>query len=373
MATRGSRALCAGWLLYLALGLGGCGEPESIRLGFIGGLSGTNAELGTAGRNGAQLAVEQANASGGIDGRPLHLLIKDDRLDPEQGRQVIRELLQEQVAAILGPMTSAVAMAVVPLADEAQVLMMAGPVSSPALSGLDDYFFRTIGTHAEHARQLAEYLAEQHPAARTNLVLDLRNQAYSEAWAAHFSRHLHAAGGFTQKVLGFTSGPQTDYAALAAEALQGAPQVVLLITSAQDTALLCNQLRQRQPHTVLASAEWAGTGQLLELGGKAVEGLIVPHYMDLHSQLPAFQQFIQDYRQRFGHAPSFPALTTYNATRIVLQALAAQDRDEPLKQTLLRQREYAGLQGPIRFDAFGDTQGATYLTVIRDGQYDDAR
>lgn len=369
-------ARTAAWFIALGLsatGLTGCGEPEPIRLGFIGGLSGINADLGTAGRNGAQLAVEQANAAGGIQGRPLQLIIKDDQLDPEQGKQVTGELLDAGVAAILGPMTSAVAMAVAPLANQAQVLMMAGTVSTDALSGQDDYFFRTIGTHVEHARQLAQYLAQRRGVKSASLVLDLRNQAYSESWSRHFSRYFQEHGGVTLEVVGFTSTVQTDYAALATRALHGQPQVVLLITSTQDAALLSNQLRQLQPATLLATAEWAGTGHLVELGGKAVEEVVVPQFMDVHSRQPAFLAFRRAYLRRFGLEPGFPALTTYNATQVVLQALAGQARDEPLKQTLLRQREYPGLQGPIHFDEFGDTQNSTYLTVIRNGQYDYVR
>ena len=368
-----TRALLIALGLNLSLSLSGCGEPEPIRLGFIGGLSGVNADLGTAGRNGVQLAVEQANAAGGILGRPLQLIIKDDRLDPEQGKQVTGELLDAGVAAILGPMTSAVAMAVAPLANEAQVLMMAGTVSTDALSGQDDYFFRTIGTHVEHARQLAQYLVERRGVKSANLVLDLRNQAYSESWSRHFSGFFQAHGGVTQEMVGFTSTAQTDYAALAAQALHGQPQVVLLITSPLDAALLSNQLRQLQPATLLATAEWAGTGRLVELGGKAVEGVIVPNFIDMHSRQPAFQAFRQAYLQRFGLEPGFPALTTYNATQVLLLAIAGQARNEPLKQTLLRQREYPGLQGPIQFDDFGDTQTPSYLTVIRNGQYDYVR
>lgn len=357
--------------LGLSLALAGCGEPEAIRLGFIGGLSGANADLGTAGRNGVQLAVEQANAAGGIKGRQLALMIKDDQLDPEQGKRVTRELLNANVAAILGPMTSAVATVVAPLASEAEVLMMAGTVSSESLSGQDDYFFRTIGSHVGHARAMAKYLAEARGVKSINLVLDLSNQAYSESWAKQFVAAFQEYGGSAQALVRFHSAPQTDYAALASQTVRGQPQAVLLISSARDAALLINQLRQLQPQALLATAEWAATDILLELGGQAVEGVVVPHYMQLHSTQPAVQAFQQAFAQRFGHPPGFAAMTTYNATQVVLQVLAAQKRGESLKQSLLRQREYAGLQGPIRFDDFGDTQSPTYLTVIRKGRYDD--
>ena len=67
--------------LLLVLGLvSGCGPREPVRVGFLGGLSGRVADLGEAGRNGAQIAVEEVNRAGGIDGRQIQLIVRDDCL-----------------------------------------------------------------------------------------------------------------------------------------------------------------------------------------------------------------------------------------------------------------------------------------------------
>ena len=103
----------------------GCGEKQPVRIGFIGPVSGRNADLGAGGRNGVQLAVEQANAAGGVNGRKIELVLKDDQGSVEIAKREVAALLAEKVEAILGPMTSGVALAVTPLANEAQVLLMA--------------------------------------------------------------------------------------------------------------------------------------------------------------------------------------------------------------------------------------------------------
>ena len=111
-------------LTLALLTLGACDAPPPIRLGFIGGISEANADLGSSGRNGVQLAIEQANAQGGVRGRSIELLIKDDQLDPEQGQRATQQLIDAQVAAILGPMTSTMAVASAPLATRAGVLRL---------------------------------------------------------------------------------------------------------------------------------------------------------------------------------------------------------------------------------------------------------
>jgi len=359
-------------LIALSLLVTACSDAEPIRLGFIAGLSGPNADLGLAARNGTQLAVEQHNATAQDTGRSVQLIIRDDELNPEQGKKALAELLQQQVHAVIGPMTSAVAMALAPMATEAGVLLMGGPVSTDLLNSRDDQFFRTIGSNDEHARVMAAYLRQTHNIERISLIVDHRNRAYTDSWAGHFNARFDELGGRIQQVTAFESSTSLDYAQVAKQALTEAPQAVLLITSALDAALLINQLRQQQPSLTIATAEWAGSGKLIELGGQAVEDVIVAQYINMQDTSPAFTAFSTAYSARYGEAPGFPALTAYNATRIVLQGLSEQHDAETLKQTLLRVRRFEGLQGPIELDAFGDTHSPTFITRIQQGQYQHA-
>jgi branched-chain amino acid transport system substrate-binding protein len=356
-------------LIALALLSSACSDPEPIRLGFIAGLSGANADLGLAARNGAQLAIEQHSAAAQKGDRPVQLIIRDDELNPEQGKKALAELLEQQVHAVIGPMTSTVAMALAPLATEAGVLMMGGPVSTDMLNGRDDQFFRTIGSNDEHARVMATYLRQKHNIERVSLIVDHRNKAYTDSWAGHFSARFNALGGQIVQTTAFESSTALDYAQVASQALGQKPQAVMLITSALDAALLINQLRQQQEPLIIATAEWAGSGKLIELGGNAVEDVIVAQYINSQDTSAAFTAFSTAFSARYGEAPSFPALTAYNATRVVLQGLSAQRGDETLKQTLLRLRQFEGVQGPIELDAFGDTHSPTFITRIHKGQY----
>ena len=82
------------WVLLVVccacLLLSSCGEEPALKIGFVGGLTGRVADLGVAGRDAAILAVEEINASGGIDGRKVHLLVKDDKQDAETAKLVTR-------------------------------------------------------------------------------------------------------------------------------------------------------------------------------------------------------------------------------------------------------------------------------------------
>ena len=355
--------------LGLLAALAGCGEKPPIVLGFVGGLTGRTADLGTSGRNGIVLAVEQVNAAGGIKGRRVELLIKDDQSNAQTGQQVVRELLDARVQAILGPMTSVVATAVAPLATQANVLMMAGPVTTDQLSARDDQFFRPIAANDHHAEVMAKYLFEKRGLRRVNAAVNLSNSSYTESWIANFGRFFTALGGRVERIVRYSSTQDAEFPALTRDLLSGAPQAVLLVTNAVDAALFANQLHRSGTGALVVTSEWAGTGKLIELGGGNVEGVVVPQYLNLQDQGAQFLAVRDRYRERFKQDLGFPAVVCYDGANIVFQALGEQRDGESLKQTLLRLRRFSGLQQSISFDDYGDVQSRTYLTLIKDGRY----
>lgn len=367
---RAGRRCAAAAAILLGLLALGCQRqpPEPIHLGLIAGLTGRTADLGTGGRNGVQLAVEQANAAGGINGRKIRLTIKDDASNIETAKQVAAELVGAKVVAIVGPMTSAVAVAVAPIATEAGILMMAGTVTTKELAGRDDQFFRAIATTEQHAATMAEYLFEQRKVRSATLLVNLLNRAYTESWAADFTRPFELRGGKVRRVE-YTGGDSIRFDELARQLLAGAPDAVILVTHTLDAANIATQLAKLKSRALHVTSEWAGTGKLIELGGKDVEGFVVPQYLDPTNRSPAYLAFRDAYQQRFREEAGYPAMAGYNATNIVLRALKERRAEEALKQTLLRIRSFDTTQEQVRFDDFGDVRSTTFLMEIRAAQY----
>ncbi|MEW5815083.1 MAG: ABC transporter substrate-binding protein [Spirochaetota bacterium] len=121
-----------------------CTEKNPIKIGFAGGLTGIHSDLGIAGRNGALLAVEEITSAGGIKGRPVVLITKDDQQDPVAALKVDKELIDEGVVAIIGHMTSVMTMSVIPFINKSEILMISPTTSTNELTNIDDYFFRTL-------------------------------------------------------------------------------------------------------------------------------------------------------------------------------------------------------------------------------------
>jgi branched-chain amino acid transport system substrate-binding protein len=363
------RIIGAGLAVAAVLGLLSCSPPPPVRLGFVGGLSGRVADLGVEARNGATLAVEMRNKTGGVNGRHIELLAEDDRQDPEVAAAVVGKLIDLKVDAIVGPTTSAMAMAALPLVNAAGVVMIAPTVSTRQLSGIDDHFFRVVASTDANAHANADYHYQRLGLRRVSAAYDLNNQSYTQSWLDEYQAEFVRQGGEVVDRVGFASSASVRFPELAQALLASKPDTVLIVANSVDAAMLCQHLRRLDPAVAIATSEWAATEQLIELGGNAVEGLFVAQLFDRHSTLPASLEFNRNYLARFGKASGYGGLTAFDATNVALDAIAAQKRGQTLKQALLARKTFAGVQGPLTFDDYGDTRRMTYLTTIRNGQF----
>lgn len=364
-------AWASAWVLMVSL-LSGCGQAP-VHVGFLGGLTGSAADLGVGGRDGALLAVEHANARGGVGGRPVSLQVFDDGQQPERLASIWPSIEAAGLAAMVGPMTSSVAAHWLPMANQAQLLTVSPTVTSSRFSGADDHFFRVISSTREYASLSASHHLAAGQWRRYVLILDASNQAYTFSWAEHFEAAVRAQGGEVAAKAAYQR--EADPASTGAldealdKALAAAPEALVLVANAADTARLAQLLRQRGLTLPLLGAEWAATPQLLLAGGRAVEGLMLAQYMDRESQAPSYLRFETEFQGRYGRAPGFVEVAAYDAMQVVLAALAQQQRGEPLKTTLLRVRRFQGVQQDIVFDDHGDSQRALAITQVRNGRF----
>ena len=136
-------AACA-IVVGLAMTLGACSSspPEStdnetkepIKIGFLGTLTGGSADIGQTGLDGAHIAVEEINSSGGIDGHLLEIVTKDEQLSPTQTVQAMRELAQEGVKFVTGFTSSADVIAAIPIAEQNNMVIITAGATSTALT-----------------------------------------------------------------------------------------------------------------------------------------------------------------------------------------------------------------------------------------------
>lgn len=348
----------------------GCESGEPVRIGFLAGTSGRVADLGLSGQDAVQLLVDEVNRNGGINGRRILLISRDDRQDAQTARQAVRELAREGVVAIVGPMTSDMAIAVLPVLEELKLTAISPTVSSDALSGLDDQFFRITAPTRLNAARCAQYHVDHTDLHHFVGVYDLNNRVYSQSWLENFRQEFVRTGRTFSLSLGFDANDQHSFSNLADKVLEERPEAVLMVSNSMDAAVLCQQIRKKGSQVQIAIADWGATERLLELGGSAVEGAIVAQTFIREDSSKPYQDFRKIYLQRFGREPGFPGVYAYDAASILVDVLRRQQKGQTVKDALRDQPAFQGLQNEIVLDRFGDvTQSHVSISVVRDGTF----
>lgn len=354
----------------LSLSMDGCSRKKPIRVGFAGELTGGHADLGVHGRNGAQLAVETINAAGGVAGRPIELLVRDDLGTPEGAQAADRKLIDAGVVAIIGHMTSAQSVAAMPMIEEAGIVLLSPTTSTTKLAELDDHFFRVNPVNSTQARKLGRHVYRQRGLSRIAVIYDADNAAYTRTYLTAFVEHYSALGGQVVGRVRFSSAHDQDFAPLVAELQAGTPEGLVIIASAIDTALIAQQTRLSAWQTPLFSSGWSLTEALIQNGGQAVEGIEIVQHYDSNSQAPVFLDFKVRYQARFGLTPAFAATLAYEAVLVLAAALDKTDgQAKGLPQAMREIQDFKGLIGTISLDKYGDAVRTQFVITIRDGQF----
>jgi branched-chain amino acid transport system substrate-binding protein len=354
-------------LAALLLTLVGCSEPEPIKIGLLAGLSDRGSDFGESVRNGVILAVEQQNQAGGINGRKIELLVRDDGQDKTIAIKAAQELIALHPEIIIGPVTSSMATVVVPMLDQAGQVMISPTVASTNFLGKDDNFFRVNCTTADAAIQHARVLY-QRGTRRVALGFDASNLPFSGTWVQAFSSEFGKLGGRTVGTAGFESAASTRFADVISRLQAMQPEALIFVASTLDTARLAQQARRLAPNLRLSSSEWAASAEALsEMGGNAVDGLLITHAYDRDDKRAAYQHFRSAFKQRFQREFGSFSLLAYDTANVVFAAMKQRTANENMKTALLKYGPYHGVQQEIQFDAFGDAARTVFFTEIRSG------
>jgi len=360
-----SRLLVCLLVVMSMLALAACQKKSApYKIGFVAGLTGRGSGLGQEGRDAFLLAMEQFNRQGGIDGRPVEYLVVDHLSTPAGIRAALGKMHDAGVTAVIGPMSSQMAVQMVPEAERLGLLLIGPTVSTDELSDKKDNFFRPHYSDRQAAGKLARIVMDN-KIDRVAIIQDDDNRSYSESWNSAFQQAFSG----TVETLTFTSSSSPSFSNLVKPLQKNPPGAVLILANAPDTGLICQQLAKQGTRVALYATCWSASGPLVSYGGQSVEGLEFLHSINVNNASPPYEAFSRAFLARYNRKHLFPAIHAYDATMLLLQTLAARQPDEKVDEALLRLRTFQGLQYPLTFSDTGDlVDPPLFLTLVKDAQ-----
>ncbi len=365
--------------LVAALTLSGCVQPKSeeeqqedlletpVKLGVIGPLTGDYSFYGSHVQNGAQLAVDEINAAGGVLGRELELFAYDSQGDPTLGVNAYNRLVvEDEIDALIGGTFSGVTLAIKELSIEDNLPVLTPTATNPLVTEDAANVFRACYTDS-YQGEVAAVFADETLGATKVAVLYNRDDAYSEGLATAFIAEFASRGTVVEE-LSFGAADD-DYSSLLTTIKNSDAEAVFLPGYVAEVGAILSQASDLGLDVPFIGGDgWDG---IEENYATVAEG----HYFGNHYAKtdPAenVQAFITNFEAEYGESPSALAALAYDAVYAMVEAMeAAGSTDADLVIEALADLAYTeAITGAISFDAQGDPIKAVTMIQVVNGEH----
>ncbi|OPY80744.1 MAG: hypothetical protein A4E65_01360 [Syntrophorhabdus sp. PtaU1.Bin153] len=344
---------------------------EIIRIGLITPLTGDVKTYGESAKNAFNMAIEEYAKKGKYKIQPI---ITDDRNDPTEGANAALKLItQDRVVAIIGPVTSKVAIPVSEIANANRIPMISGTATNPKVTTSDGkrkpYVFRACYIDPFQGTIGARFALKQVKRKTAAVLYDVGND-YSKGLAEYF-RSTFTKGGGTVVAYECYQKDDVDFSGIITKVGTKRPDVIYIPDYYNKVALIAKQVREKGLKGVLVGGDGWDSPELLKIGGNAVVGGYFTNHYSPDRKDPVAEDFIKKYKAKYKVVPDTFAALKYDATMIFLKALdeAKKPNSQEIVKLLGTLKNYKGVTGNMSFDRNGDAVKSVVILRVDKGGF----
>ncbi|MBE9117428.1 amino acid ABC transporter substrate-binding protein [Lusitaniella coriacea LEGE 07157] len=310
---------------------------------------------------------ERINQNGGIQGRPLQIVIVNDDNSPKIATQLAKKLVEdERIIAVIGHNSSNASIAAAPNYESGQLVMISSSSDAKKLSEAGDYIFRTIPSIRFQADTLSRYAVNRANIKNIAICVD-SGAEYSTSLKTEFTSAMFADGGRVTPIDCDLAASNFSAETAVSQAISSGADGLLLIPAVNrlNLAVEVTQVNQRRLPLLGSSAMY--TIETLRRGQAAVKGMVLA--VPWHPDGIAEQSFSQDAIALWGGSVNWRTALAYDAVQAIAKGLEEGKIDRQALQKDLSSPNFVaeGASGAIRFLPSGDRDGAALLIKIEPG------
>lgn len=368
------RTVLLGWTAAVVVAVMGCNPvnqertASEIPIGVLATLSGESVSVGEATVRGAEMAVTDLEAEGGlrVKGRhqPIRLVVVDDHDQVDAVVNAVRQLIyQDDVVAIIGPQFSRNAIPAAQLAEAAKIPLISPRATNPEVTKEKNYVFRTIFIDPFQGEVMANFARQDLGATTAGILYDVAS-AYNRGIAEVFRERFEAAGGQVVAFERYTTG-ETDFTVYLTTIRESQPDVLFLPNYAFEVPLQAQQARELGlTSTLLGSDSWGSIGPEER---PLLEGAYFSDQFSPKTNSPRAQAFIEQFQQTYNQLPTAVSASTYDAVMLVAQAIQQGEDSTPeaIRERLSKIDHFEGVTGTIEFRDTGDPIRSAVILQIQ--------
>lgn len=339
--------------------LASCGGEQKLKFGVAGPLTGGDAAFGAQLKNGVEQAVEDINASGGINGQKIELVTGDDVGDPKQGVSVANKFVGEGVTFVIGHFNSGVSEPASDVYAENGILMITPGSTNPKITdrGLANVF-RTCGRDDQQGKVAGDYIVSQFKGKKVAVAHD--KTTYGKGLADE-TRKIMNAGGVKEVLYEGVNRGERDFSALVSKIKQSGAEVVYWGGVHTEGGSILRQMRDQGVGAVMMGGDGIATNEFAAIAGPAAEGTLMTFGPDPQKRAEA-QEVLKKFEAR-KFKPEAYTLYSYAALEVVRQAAEASKSLDPLKVAaeIKSGKAWKTVIGDLAFDKKGDITRIDYV------------
>lgn len=356
--------------------IGGCGKsgevakPETIKIGGMAPLTGALAIYGVTTTNGAELAVKEINANGGVLGKKIEYVMLDTKGDSTEAVMAYNKLVDEKVAGIIGEVTSKPTLAVAEVAVQDNMPLITPTGTQVDITEVGPNIFRVCFTNPYQGKVLA-ITSKERLGADTVAVMLNNSSDYSDGIAKAFIEESEKLGMKVMGVEGYSDGDK-DFRPQLTKLAAMNPDVILIPEYYEQAALIATQAREVGVKSIFVGSDgWDGIAKTLDQSAyAAIENSYFTNHFSMEDQSEKIQDFLKDYREAYKEDPSAFSALGYDAVYMLKSAIEkAGSTDKQKIVDALKGIEYDGVTGYLTFDDHNNPIKAVTVLKIENGKY----
>ena len=363
-----SKWFAAAVLGAFAFAVSTTGQADTIKVGFNVPLTGFAAADGKSARIGAELAVEQVNAAGGINGKNLELVVYDDQASPKESAPLAAKLItQDGVAAGISGSYSGATRAAATIYQENATPYISAYAVHPDITRAGDYVFRTSFMGEVQGRAGAKLVGEMMGKKRVSII----------TLANDFGKSLEA--GFKEKAAEFGieiigeydySIKDREFGPIVSKVKSESPDAIYASGYFFTAGPLVSQLREAGVDVPIIGQEGYDGEMFIKIAGAASEGVIITTSLDRDSTDPLAQAFIQGFQDKAGYPADMVSASTHTAVLVLAEAMKQVDpSDKAALRGAIASTSINAATGNISFNKLGEVKKSVQVQVVRDGSW----
>ncbi len=356
------------------------GNSNTIKLGVNYELSGAVATYGRSSVEGIELAIEEINSAGGIDGKEIELIKYDNKSDVAEATTLTTKLMtQDKVLAVMGPATSGAFMGTLPVAEQNKIPAVSGSATADEVTadenGVKEYAFRICFSDSYQGTGMANYALNNLNKSKAVIVMDSSSD-YGKGLAENFIKTFEAGGGVIVAQEAYMAG-DTDFNSIITKVKGEDFDVIFIPGYYEEAGLIIKQAREQGIDVPILGADGFDSPELVNLAGKeALNNVYFSNHYSSLDQDPVVQNFIKAFEKKYDKQPDAFHALGYDLARFVVEGIKRAEKldGQSVKAALEATTNFNGVTGNFSVDENHNAIKALVVIELKDGaQYSSER